>query len=98
MLAVKCFLLRGADVNGKIEDGMTALSWAAANGQEAIARLLLDKGALVDPHDVTGGTPLIQAAAQGHTQIVALLVARGADVRSRAMDDSCASRAGGGGN
>ena len=37
--AVKALLQKGADVNGAQGDGMTALHWAAANGDAALGRL-----------------------------------------------------------
>ncbi|RYP19648.1 hypothetical protein DL765_003241 [Monosporascus sp. GIB2] len=66
------------DVNAKDKDGWTPLLWAAMEGYEAIAKLLLDTGK-VDP-DVKakdGGTPLLLAAVKGHETIAKLLLDTG---------------------
>ena len=38
-------LEKGADVNMKVNDGSTILSWAIRNGHMEMAMLLLEKGA-----------------------------------------------------
>jgi hypothetical protein len=40
-VAVKALLKQGADVNGAQGDGMTALHWAAMNGDAALTQMLL---------------------------------------------------------
>ena len=44
-VAVKALLKSGADVNAAQGDGMTALHWAAANGDAALTQMLLSAGA-----------------------------------------------------
>lgn len=58
-----------------IEDkgGFAPLCWAAAEGHEAVVRLLVDAGAAVDAIDREGVTPLLCAAAEGHEAVVKLL-------------------------
>lgn len=69
-----------ATVRGALDSedsySQTPLSWAAANGQEAIVRLLLATKQ-VDPNsrDRHGKTPLWRAVEQGHEAIVRILLA-----------------------
>jgi ankyrin repeat protein len=58
------------------------LSWAAANGREAVVKLLVEKGTDIESKDNNGQTPLSRAAGSGHEAIVKLLLERGADVES----------------
>jgi uncharacterized protein len=71
---------RGADVNTAQGDGMTALHWAAMNGDQKLAAMLLGAGA--NPRSTTRinrYTPLMLAARQGHGAVVEALLAGGAD-------------------
>jgi len=73
----------GADVNAKqIDDHFTPLLYACQSGRLETARLLLDRGALVDAHSIYCATPLMWAASQGHTELCSLLIERGADVNA----------------
>jgi len=85
---VKLNLSLGADVNAKDIRGNSALLYAAINGHEVVAELLIDKGAEID---ATGGyynwTPLHWAAYTGHTGVAKLLVTRGANVNAKCADD-----------
>ncbi|CDJ66134.1 ankyrin repeat-containing protein, putative, partial [Eimeria necatrix] len=58
----------------------TALWHASSRGHEAVARLLLDKGASLNQQDVLGFAALHEAAVHGQLQIVQLLIERGASV------------------
>jgi len=58
----------------------TPLLAAAENGHEAVARLLLDRGADVSTADEYRRTPLLAAAENGHEAVARLLLDRGADV------------------
>ncbi|KAL0632673.1 hypothetical protein Q9L58_008432 [Maublancomyces gigas] len=66
------------------KDGMSALTWAATNGHEPLARLVLSKGnpTDIDAQDDTklGLTALHCAANKGHKAIVLLLLQNGASV------------------
>ncbi|KAF1970942.1 hypothetical protein BU23DRAFT_590811 [Bimuria novae-zelandiae CBS 107.79] len=62
---------------------MTPLSWAAAYGHEAVAKLLLEKGADVEAKTNDDWTPLRGAATSGHEAVVKLLLERGADVEAK---------------
>jgi ankyrin repeat protein len=79
--AVKELLKKGADVNAAQGDGMTALHWAALNGDADVAQMLLYAGANVGAKTRIGGyTPLHLAAQVGHAAVIAPLVAAGAPV------------------
>ncbi|KAF1968539.1 ankyrin [Bimuria novae-zelandiae CBS 107.79] len=54
--------------------GLTPLSRAAQNGNEAVVKLLLDKGADLELKDKYGRTPLLWAVAKGHKAVVKLLL------------------------
>src|SRR6186713_1816667 len=79
--AVKKLLKEGSDVNGAQGDGMTALHWAALNGDAELASMLLFAGANVGAKTRIGGyTPLHLAAQIGNASVIAPLVAAGAQV------------------
>jgi ankyrin repeat protein len=79
--AVKELLKKGADVNAAQGDGMTALHWAAVNGDAEVAQMLLYAGANVGAKTRIGGyTPLHLAAQVGNAAVIAPLVAAGAQV------------------
>ena len=59
----RALLKQGADVNAAQGDGMTALHWAAQNGDAELAQMLLYAGANVQRDDRIGGyTPLLLAS------------------------------------
>ncbi|MEO7132859.1 MAG: ankyrin repeat domain-containing protein, partial [Vicinamibacterales bacterium] len=79
--AVKRLLKEGSDVNGAQGDGMTALHWAAINGDAELAQMLLYAGANVGAKTRIGGyTPLHLAAQIGNSSVIAPLVVAGAQV------------------
>ncbi|HUQ88735.1 MAG TPA: ankyrin repeat domain-containing protein, partial [Vicinamibacterales bacterium] len=80
-VVVKKLLKDGADVNAAQGDGMTALHWAALNGDAELASMLLYAGANVGAKTRLGGyTPLHLAAQIGNASVIAPLVAAGAQV------------------
>ena len=65
--AVKSLLKKAADVNAAQGDGMTALHWAAMNGDLELAEMLIVAGANVRATTRLGTyTPLYLASQQGH--------------------------------
>ena len=80
MAAVRALLQHGADVNVAQGDGMTALHWAARNGDNELAALLLRaKAGLTATTRVGAYTALHLAAEGGHAPVVATLLKAGAD-------------------
>jgi ankyrin repeat protein len=79
MPAVQALLAKGAAVN---RAGWTPLHYAAASGDDAITRLLLERGARVDavsPVKSGAYTPLMMAAREGHDSTALLLLEHGAN-------------------
>lgn len=77
---VKVLLQKGADVNAAQGDGMTALHWAARNGDAALAGVLLRAKANLQLATRIGAyTPLHLAAEGGHAPVVAALLKAGAN-------------------
>ena len=82
--AVRALLQQGADVNGAQGDGMTALHWAALNGDVEVTSMLLYAGANWRAMTRLGGfVPLHLAAQSGSDAVLGLLIAAGADVSLR---------------
>ncbi|OBT40534.1 hypothetical protein VE00_08988 [Pseudogymnoascus sp. WSF 3629] len=91
-IARKCldYLQRGALADGKVDlqrnyshlKAFPLLS-AAANGHEAVVRLLLEKGAHIEAKFNRGCTTLHKAADNGHEAVVRLLLEKGADVEAK---------------
>jgi len=81
--AVRTLIKDGADVNAAQGDGMTALHWAARNGDAAMTQMLLFAGANVKASTRLGGyTPLLMAAEHGHAAVISALIAGGADAKA----------------
>ncbi|KAJ5112215.1 Pfs NACHT and ankyrin domain protein [Penicillium argentinense] len=62
--------------------GHTPLTQASINGYEAIARLLIERGADIHASDKNGWTSLHWASMNGHEATVRLLIERGADIHA----------------
>ena len=74
--AVLALLERGAKVN---RAGWSPLHYAAAGGSADIARILIDRGAVLNARAPGGLTPLMMAAREGQESAVGALLEAGAD-------------------
>ena len=72
---IDALIAAGAEIDAVDEEGYSALKHACADGDTALAKLLLDKGA-----DKDLGNPLKRAVRNGHAAVARLLVERGARV------------------
>jgi ankyrin repeat protein len=81
--AVKTLLKKAADVNAAQGDGMTALHWAAMNGDAELAQMLIVAGANVRATTRLGTyTPLYLASQHGHAPVIQALITAGADLKA----------------
>ena len=80
---VKSLLKQAADVNAAQGDGMTALHWAAMNGDLELAQMLIVAGANVRATTRLGTyTPLFLASQQGHGSVIQAIIKAGGDVKA----------------
>ncbi|KAM6508512.1 hypothetical protein FALCPG4_018352 [Fusarium falciforme] len=90
-------LSRAVETEHNIGDQTTLLR-AAMNGHEAMARLLVEKGANIKAKNYYGNTPLSFAAGSGHESVARLLFEKGANLRAKNKDGDtprrCAERNG----
>lgn len=78
------------DLMGKNANCKTALHGAASNGHEAVVRLLLEKGSVVEAKGKGGGTALHEAASNRHETVVRLLLEKGANIEAKDNDGKTA--------
>nr|GMC84178.1 putative ankyrin repeat protein RF_0381 [Ipomoea batatas] len=81
--AIQKLLDHGANVNGRDQNGWTALHRAAFKGRIEAARALIDNGVDVNCRDEEGYTALHCAVECGHADVAELLVKKGADIDAR---------------
>jgi ankyrin repeat protein len=76
-------------IHAKDADGSTPLHCAAWKGNDAVAALLIERGAdltVENENDHWGGTPLHAAAHANNRAIAEMLIRAGADVRFRSRN------------
>lgn len=73
-----------------LEQGLTPLHQAAFHGKEYIVRLLVEKGANVNPVSSNGTTPLHMAALKNHAKEVQALLELGAEAEAQDNHDRTA--------
>ncbi|XP_066507255.1 receptor-interacting serine/threonine-protein kinase 4 [Hoplias malabaricus] len=78
---------KSTNVNAKDEDQYTALHFAAQYGDEALTRLLLDRGATMNEADAQGRTPIHVACHHGRENVVRVLLSRSADAHAKGKDE-----------
>ena len=78
---VRTLIQQSANVNAAQGDGMTALHWAAMKDDAAIAQMLIEAKANLNPTTRLGSfTPLHLAAKNGNASVAEVLVKAGADI------------------
>ena len=88
--AIQPLLDKGANIEARNNDGLTALIVAAVSGQTETVRLLLDKGANIEAKNSNGDTALIFAAYNSRTDVMLLLLEKGADIEAKDNQDDTA--------
>jgi ankyrin repeat protein len=93
--AVRLLLAKGADVNAADNTGATPLIEAVAANETDVAKLLLERGAVVEPKTAARpgvvsllGNPLSVAAMNGNVELVRLLLSRGANIHYTSAADN----------
>merc|ERR1711904_245894 len=71
------------DVNGRGNNGNSALHMASANGHAEIVKELLAAGATVDAANDAGNSAMHWGALNGHTEVVSLLLDAKANPNAR---------------
>ena len=88
---VKLLIEKGADIDAKDNDGVTALMYVSRAGDLEIAKYLLENGADINAKDSKWGyTALIYAAEYVNLEIVQFLIESGADVNIKNNDGKTA--------
>ncbi|KAJ5398344.1 hypothetical protein N7509_006457 [Penicillium cosmopolitanum] len=79
-------LLREEDVDQREKTGQTPLMRASEGGHEALARILIEKGADIHASDQFGLTALHWAARKGNEEVARILIQKGAKLQARDQD------------
>jgi ankyrin repeat protein len=82
-VSLAAILERGADVNAKLANGITALFTACSEGNLSTASILVAHGANVNHKDNEGYTALFYSVLEGNVEIVDFLLEHGANIDER---------------
>jgi ankyrin repeat protein len=80
LAGVKAALANGADANASNPNAITALMFAALNGNADVFNVLLEADADVNIESGEGETALMYAAGEGHLEMAQILIEKGADI------------------
>jgi len=80
---VQDLLEKGADVDAKDDNGVTALMMGSVMGHVEVVKRLLERGADINGKSGTGSAALMLASVMGHLTAVRLLLEKGADVNAK---------------
>ena len=83
---VKLLIEKGADIDAKDNDGVTALMYVSRAGDLEIAKYLVENGADVNAKDKEGWSVLMEASYEGHLKVVKYLIENG-KVNVNSKDD-----------
>lgn len=75
-------LQSNANPNVKDTSGLSALGVAAATGNRAVVRLLIDAGVDIEAKDAKGCTPLMAAISKARIEVIQELLQAGADIHA----------------
>ena len=87
---IKELLKKGADLEAKDKDGLTALMVAVYNGRLEVVKYLAECGADLEAKDEEGYTALMTASEYGQLDVVKCLVELGADFEAKDKDGQTA--------
>ena len=83
---IKELLKKGADLEAKDKDGITALIEAVSCGMLDVVKCLAEHGADLEAKDKYGNTALMKAAYKGQLDVVKCFVELGADLEAKDKD------------
>jgi len=86
LVAVKDFIARGVDINGRNNRSSTPLHFAAFYSNSTMVELLVAHGAAIDAENNEGLTPLYFSVQEGKRKVVEYLLSRGAEINTKAKN------------
>lgn len=86
LVAVKDFIARGININGRNSKGSTPLHFAAFYSNSTMVELLVAHGSAIDAENNEGLTPLYFSVQEGKRKVVEFLLSRGAEINTKAKN------------